>query len=210
MTKVAKTSTSVKTLNEMFWLVMVIRQGSTDFGPRTKSVREALIRPVKHYIKNVRRILDASTKKAPTSVTVTLVTNVWIFQNLRESRWVWGRVDSDQGQEDANRNADRLLWKFAIVRNVANELIAISTTKMMFHALANLDIKDSGIHWPIIGDRTMATMDSVRELSSSSDPGEGVVTKNKIFSCEQTDECSKGMNDCDSNAVCTGLDGGYD
>ena len=76
MTKVAKTSTSVKTLNEMFWLVMVIRQGSTDFGPRTKSVREALIRPVKHYIKNVRRILDVSTKKVPTSVTVTLVTNV--------------------------------------------------------------------------------------------------------------------------------------
>ena len=76
MTKVAKTSTSVKTLNETFWLVMAIRQGSTDFRPRTKTVRRALIRLVKHCIKNVRQILAASTKKAPTSVTVTLVTNV--------------------------------------------------------------------------------------------------------------------------------------
>ena len=38
----------------------------------------------------------------------------------------------------------------------------------------------------------------------------GIVTRNKIFSCEQIDECSNGMNECDVNAICSDLDGGYD
>ena len=128
---------------------MAIRQGSTDFRPRTKSVRKALKRLVKLYIKNVRQILDVSTKKVLTSVTVTLVTNVWTFQNLQEGHWVWARADSDQGQADANQNVDRLLWKFATVQNVASELIATFTTKMMLLALVNQAIKETGIHEPL-------------------------------------------------------------
>ena len=56
----------------------------------------------------------------------------------------------------------------------------------------------------------MTTIDSVLGLSCSGDPDEGIVMKNKIFSCEQINECSNGMHDCDSNAICTDLDGGYD
>ena len=128
---------------------MAIRQGSTNVQSRTKSVPLALIRLVKHYIKNVRQILDVSTKKVLTSVTVTLVTNVWIFQNLQEGHWVWARADLDQGQADANQNVDRLLWKFATVQNVASELIATFTTKMMLRAHVNQDIKGPGMHEPL-------------------------------------------------------------
>jgi len=149
MTKAVKTLMNVKTLNETFWHAMAIRPGSKDFWPRTKIIRQTLIRPVNHFIKNVLRILDVSTKKVHMSVTVTLVTNVWIFQNLQESRWVWGEVDLNQGQADANQNVDRLLWKFAILRNVASELIATFTTKMMLLALVNRAIKETGIHEPL-------------------------------------------------------------
>ena len=43
-----------------------------------------------------------------------------------------------------------------------------------------------------------------------SNPGEGITSKSKIFTCGQINECSNGMNECDSNAICTDLDGGYD
>ena len=76
MTKAVKTLMNAKILNETFWHAMAIRPGSKDFRPRTKIIRQTLIRPVNHFIKNVLRIPDVSTKKVRTSVTVTLVTNV--------------------------------------------------------------------------------------------------------------------------------------